>query len=58
MRGDHLWWPFGFALKPGDEALGPLLYARYVYGSRVCQVQWDPLLPMNVFSDLQILSAA
>lgn len=49
MLGDHLRWPVGFAFKPGDEALGPLLYARYVYGPGVCQLQWDPLLPMKLY---------
>lgn len=44
MHEDHLWWLVGFALKPGDEALGPLLYAGYVNRFQVTQVQRHPLL--------------
>lgn len=49
VLGDHLRWPFRFAFKARDEALGPLLYARYVYGPWVCQLQGDPLLPMKFY---------
>lgn len=49
MLGDHLWWPFRFAFEPGDEALSPLLYARYVNGPGVGQLQWDPLLPIKFY---------
>lgn len=44
MHDDHLWWCVGFALKPGDQALSPLPYARYVNGLWVDQVQRHPFL--------------
>lgn len=55
MHGDHLWWPFRFALKPGDQALSPLLYTRYVNGSWVCHVQRDPLLPKKLYWDFVMI---
>lgn len=52
MRGVHLGRPDSLALKPGDEALSPLLYTGYVNGSRVVQVQRLPFLPrkLSVYS--------
>lgn len=44
MHGDHLGGPVRFALKPGDQALGPLPYAGYVNGLWVAQAQRRPLL--------------
>lgn len=58
MHGVHLWWPGRFALKLGDEALGPLLYTRYVNGSWVCQVQRLPLLPRKLCWDLMVILGA
>lgn len=35
MHAEHLWWFISFALKLGDEAVGPLLNTRDVNGSEV-----------------------
>lgn len=44
MHDDHLWWPVGFALKPGGQALGPLPYAGDVKGFWAGRGQQRPLL--------------
>lgn len=44
MLDDHLWWPVCSALKPGDQALGPLPYAGDVHGSWLGGVRQHPLL--------------
>lgn len=44
MHDDHLRWPVGSALKPGDQALGPLPYAGDVNGFWLGRVRRNPLL--------------
>lgn len=44
MLDDHLWWPFCSALKPGEQALGPLPDAGDVHGSWLAGVRQTPLL--------------
>lgn len=44
MHDDHLWWPVGFALKLGDQALGPLPYAGDGNGFWLGRVRQHPFL--------------
>lgn len=44
MHDDHLRWPVGSALKPGDQALGPLPYAGDVNGFWLGRGRRNPLL--------------